>query len=398
MKAIWKPFHFFFVRKKEDKADFSAQNRPGRGRARKRQLERRGDGPGFAAAATPPPSQPEVGGWSGSQAGEAGPGAASRLWTVGMGHPTEGWGSGDCEAPRRGAAHPRLCPGPPSLKEPPTPEPSSRPLQGFRALGVQWRGGGPGVGNEVGEDPSRRVSQTTGCFQKALEGSWKGQRGQSSGRESRHQGRDGRPGARGQRDTDTLPPSQPTPKSTLGLCFRSVLLSKHIQLYTSTVSQFKYCVCVPRIPAPPLPPQSPPSSKPLHLPPVHSTCPPHWPLPSWPALPTALRSCRNPAKPCQSLCLSYSDPSPAPQFSPVSAPPPPTSVVCISVSTPVSISTALPLSQPLSCSDRPTSGLGTGYSRCWMPFPQISTRLCLASFRALLKWHLPRDAAWNGPT
>nr|CAI9704731.1 unnamed protein product [Rangifer tarandus platyrhynchus] len=105
----------------------------------------------FAGAAAPPPSQPEVGSWSGSQAGDAGPGATSRLWTVRMGHPTEGWGSGDCEAPAEGLHIRPYAPTPPSLKEPPTPEPSSRPLQGFRALGVQWRGGGTGSWSLVKE-------------------------------------------------------------------------------------------------------------------------------------------------------------------------------------------------------------------------------------------------------
>ena len=136
------------------------------------------------------------------------------------------------------------------------------------------------MGNEEGKDPSRRVSQTTGCFQNALEGSWKGQRGQSSGIESRHQRRDGRPGARGQRDTDTLPHLPTHPNSTLGLCFQSVLLSKHIQLYINCYLNPNVCVCVcvcvPRIPAPLSPPQSPTSSKPRHLLSVHSTWPPPW--------------------------------------------------------------------------------------------------------------------------
>ena len=75
----------------------------------------------------------EVGGWSGSQAGDAGPGAASRLWTVRMGHPTESRGSGDCEAPAEGLCirpyalahpalkslqHPSLPPGPSKASEP----------------------------------------------------------------------------------------------------------------------------------------------------------------------------------------------------------------------------------------------------------------------------------------
>ena len=182
------------------------------------------------------------------------------------------------------------------------------------------------MGNEEGKDPSRRVSQTTGCFQNALEGSWKGQRGQSSGIESSHQRRDGRPGARGQRDTDTLPHLPTHPNSTLGLCFQSVLLSKHIQLYINCYLNPNVCVCVcvcvcTQNPSPTLTSTVPSlvqaTSPPISALHVASSLVPG----SWPALSTALRSYRNLAKPCQSLCLSYSDPSPAPQSSPVSAPP-----------------------------------------------------------------------------
>ena len=258
------------------------------------------------------------------------------------------------------------------------------------------------MGNEVGEDPSRRVSQTTGCFQKALEGSWKGQRGQSSGIESKHQGRDGRPGARGQRDTDTRPPRPNPPPSHPWVCascqFYSQNTSSYIyQLYLNS-NIVCVCVCAPRIPAPPLPPQSPPSSKPHHLPPAHSTCPSHWPLPSWPALSTALRSCRNPAKPCQSLCLSYSDPSPAPQFSPVSAPPTPRLLSSASLSPPLSPQ-ALHfcfLSLFPAQTDQPQA-LALAIPAAGCPSPR-SPQGSLTSFRAVLKWHLPRDATWNGPT
>ena len=183
------------------------------------------------------------------------------------------------------------------------------------------------MGNEEGKDPSRRVSQTTGCFQKALEGSWKGQRGQSSGIESRHQRRDGRPGARGQRDTDTAPPSNP-PQLNLGsvLPVSSTLKTHPVvhQLYLNPNMCVCVCVCVcvcTQNPSPTLTSTVPTliqaASPPISALHVASSLVPG----SWPALSTALRSYRNLAKPCQSLCLSYSDPSPAPQSSPVCAPP-----------------------------------------------------------------------------
>ena len=90
--------------KKENKADFSPHNRPDAGERGKRQLERRGDGPDFAAAAAPPPSQPEVGGWSWSQAGDAGPGAASGCGQSGGSTPLKAGGQETVRPPQRGCA------------------------------------------------------------------------------------------------------------------------------------------------------------------------------------------------------------------------------------------------------------------------------------------------------
>lgn len=88
---------------------------------------------------------PEVGGWSGSRAGDAGPGAASRLWTVRMGHPTEGWGSGDCEAPAEGLRIHPYAPARPALKSlqhpslPPGPSKAAEPwVSGGGAPGLGW--------------------------------------------------------------------------------------------------------------------------------------------------------------------------------------------------------------------------------------------------------------------
>ena len=226
------------------------------------------------------------------------------------------------------------------------------------------------MGNEEGKDPSRRVSQTTGCFQNALEGSWKGQRGQSSGIESRHQRRDGRPGARGQRDTDTLPHLPTHPNSTLGLCFQSVLLSKHIQLYINCYLNPNVCVCVCVCVC--VYPESQPHSH-LHSPqprPSHVTsyqCTPRGLLPGPWLLACPLHCPQKLQKPGKTLPESVPlllRPLPCSPVLPSECP----SLTSV-VSTPISLSTALPLSQPLSCSDRPTSGLGTGCSGCWMPFP-----------------------------
>ena len=167
------------------------------------------------------------------------------------------------------------------------------------------------------------------------------------------------------RGIQTLPHLPTHPNSTLGLCFRSVLLSKHIQLYINCIS-IHICVCVCVYP------ESQPHSH-LHSPHPHPSrvtshqCTPRGLLTGPWLLACPLHCPQKLQKPGKTL------PEPVPLLlrplpcSPVlpSLCPSPTSVV----STPISLSTALPLSQPLSCSDRPTSGLGTGCSCCWMPFP-----------------------------
>lgn len=168
------------------------------------------------------------------------------------------------------------------------------------------------------------------------------------------------------RGTQTLCPAfQPTPTQPW-VCASSQFYSQNTSSCTSTVISIQMCVCVCVYP------ESQPHSH-LHSPqprPSHVTshqCTPRGLLPGPWLLACPLHCPQKLQKPGKTL----------PESVPLLLRPLPCSPVlrseCPSLtsvfSTPISLSTALPLSQPLSCSDRPTSGLGTGCSGCWMPFP-----------------------------